>query len=45
MEAELYRILILEINVSVAKKIPSGEEQRIEGKMMPLLVTLSAVNQ
>ena len=34
MEAELYCILIFEIIVSVAKKIPSGEEQKIEDKMI-----------
>ena len=45
MEAKLYRILIFEMNVSVAKKIPSGEEQKIEDKMKPSLVTLSSVGQ
>ena len=45
VEAELYSILILEINVSVATKIPSGEEQKIEDKMKPSLVTLSSVSQ
>ena len=32
-------------NVSGAKKIPSGGEQKIEDKMKPLLVTLSSVSQ
>ena len=32
-------------NVSGAKKIPSGEEQKIEDKMKPSLVTLSSVSQ
>ena len=32
-------------NVSGAKKIPSGEEQKIEDKMKPSLVTLSSVTQ
>ena len=45
MEAELYRILVLAINVSVAKKNPSGEVQKIEDKMKPLLVILVSVTQ